>query len=303
MRKTKHPAKKKTEIAPSLDSSYANSVRVKTAGHNKVHIIMIGCGGTGSCLSGPLARLIRVIKEGGTRSISALFIDPDVIEEKNIGRQNFCDAEIGYPKAQTLAARCNRALGLEIEALNKPFSANDIDIEYEALTVMVGCVDNSAARREIALTLHKRGRSSPPRLWWLDCGNSKDSGQVLLGSTNDMKALEEALVFGESLCQHLPSPALQAPTLLEPRPEEIENQNLSCAELALLNAQGLIVNQRVAVEAADFLTRLLLYENLERYATYFDLPSGSAKSLYITREEINKFVVGTQPQTKNKVLP
>jgi hypothetical protein len=51
------------------------------------------------------------------------------------------------------------------------------------------------------------------------------------------------------------------------QPEELINQKLSCAELALANSQGLIVNQRVAAEAADFLNLLLMRRNLRRFAT------------------------------------
>jgi hypothetical protein len=46
-----------------------------------------------------------------------------------------------------------------------------------------------------------------------------------------------------------------------------DKPKLSCAELALANSQGLIVNQRVAAEAADFLNLLLMRRNLRRFAT------------------------------------
>jgi hypothetical protein len=59
--------------------------------------------------------------------------------------------------------------------------------------------------------------------------------------------------------------------------------------MALANAQGLIVNQRVASEAADYLARLLAHRNLRRFASYFDLASGSVKNHYITPDEIGAF--------------
>jgi hypothetical protein len=60
----------------------------------------------------------------------------------------------------------------------------------------------------------------------------------------------------------------------------------------MANAQGLIVNQRVAAEAADYLARLLIHRNLRRFATYFDLASGSVRNHYITPEEIKRAVCG-----------
>ncbi|MCL1470333.1 hypothetical protein [Argonema antarcticum] len=59
--------------------------------------------------------------------------------------------------------------------------------------------------------------------------------------------------------------------------------NLSCAEMAVLNVQSESVNVRVAAEAADYLYRMTA-GNLKRFATYFDLESGTARSLYITQQ-------------------
>jgi hypothetical protein len=49
--------------------------------------------------------------------------------------------------------------------------------------------------------------------------------------------------------------------------------------------QSLAVNQMVASVATDYLLRLTS-GGLKRFATYFDLESGSMRSRYITPEEI-----------------
>lgn len=285
----KTSAKNQAANTPRLDLSFANAARVITAAHDEVHFLMVGCGGNGSWLAPAVARLMRVIRESG-REASALFVDPDRVERKNIPRQNFCDAEVGYPKAQTLAARYSLAWGVEIRAIDGRFSADMVEVRWNRLTVMIGCVDNAAARQEMARALSARMGRTPPRLWWLDCGNGHESGQVLLGSTDDPEDLQAAFQL-ESFCQHLPSPAWQCPDLLDPRPGESDSHKLSCAELSLANAQGLIVNQRVAAEAADYLARLLAHRNLRRFASYFDLASGSVKNHYVTPDEIGSFMV------------
>ncbi|WP_445174806.1 hypothetical protein [Microcoleus sp.] len=68
---------------------------------------------------------------------------------------------------------------------------------------------------------------------------------------------------------------------MKPKPEELTN-NLFCGEMAVLNVQSESVNVRVAAEAADFLYRMAA-GNLKRFATYFDLESGTARSVYITQ--------------------
>ncbi|MBL8190654.1 MAG: ThiF family adenylyltransferase [Acidobacteria bacterium] len=277
-------ARRKPTAVPGLDLSFMNAARVITVAHQEVRMVIVGCGGTGSWLAPSVARIARVLNESGIQT-SALFVDPDLIESKNIPRQNFCDAELRVPKAQTLAARYSLAWGIEIGAVTDHFKAEMIGSRWNRLTVVIGCVDNAAARRELAKTLNANAGDSPPHVWWLDCGNRRESGQVLLGSTNDPRALRSAFPL-DGFCQHLPSPVLQCPDLLEPQPEELSHHNLSCAELALANAQGLIVNQRVAAEAADYLARLLIHQNLHRFATWFDLASGAVRNSYITPEKI-----------------
>ena len=62
--------------------------------------------------------------------------------------------------------------------------------------------------------------------------------------------------FGGLGCARLPSPVLLAPDLLKPKPEKLTN-NLSCAEMAVLNLHSEIVNIRVAAEGADYLYRMV----------------------------------------------
>ena len=82
----------------------------------KAFVTLAGCGGTGSFLALHLARLAYHARERHGLDVRLAFVDPDVVEEKNVGRQNFCPAEVGQPKAQRLMARYNRAFGLSIRA-------------------------------------------------------------------------------------------------------------------------------------------------------------------------------------------
>jgi hypothetical protein len=53
-----------------------------------------------------------------------------------------------------------------------------------------------------------------------------------------------------------------------------------------LGEQSLNINQRVAVEIGEMLTELLLNNSLRRFATYFDLESGTSRSSYCTPESV-----------------
>lgn len=272
-----------------IDLSFSKSAVVMPVEYNSLRFIVVGAGGTGSFVVPALARLIFELKQQQNRSAEMLIVDPDVVEANNIPRSNFCFAEVGRFKAQTLAERISTAWGIETG-----FSCEKFDVEkhlkssnsdYRGLTVIVGCVDNYLARREMHRALDEfKNYVDQSRIWWIDGGNGRSSGQVLLGSTT--KRLKPEQYFtGTSICRALPAPSLQHPDLLEPEKVEARG-DASCPERVRLGEQGLNVNQRVAIEMAEMLTGMFLMGSLRRFASYFDLESGTSRSAYCKLEEI-----------------
>lgn len=278
-----------------LDNCYAQALPILLAEHREIQFIVIGCGGTGGFLIPMLARLIIALQEKRIEA-SLVLIDPDIIELKNIPRQNFVQPEIGLNKAEVLATRYSLAYGIKIAAIAAPFTVEMVKREWQKLLVLIGCVDNSSARQEIAKALdspYSYDTEQIPKVWWLDCGNYGNGiagGQVLLGSTHQ---IDLKTAFNDSnqpsFCLHLPSPSLQHPQLLQILSEDDSNSHLSCAEISLSNQQALFINQRVAAEAIEILSQLLLSKTLKRFATYFHCGSGSSQSLYITTKTIANF--------------
>lgn len=273
-----------------LDLSYHRAASVFVGDFDRLTLCLIGCGGSGSWLAPSLARLARVLTEERHVQTDLMFVDPDVIEAGNIFRQHFCDAEVGRPKAEALAARYGMAWGVEICAVVAPFDKALVSPHYSPanrLVVLVGCVDNAHARKAIAEALQFINYSHDVRPvgWWLDCGNSWASGQVLLGSATRADQLARSFALPKK-CSALPAPSLQHPDLLRPRPEETGDGGLSCEEILARNAQSLTVNQMTASIAADYLTGLLLGQDLKCFASYFDLGSKSTRSRPITPEAI-----------------
>ena len=278
----------------SSDYSILHAKSIILPVHKQVELYLIGCGGTGSWLAPSLCRIARTLNEKG-KAASLIFIDPDVVEQKNVLRQNFCDAEIGLNKAQTLALRYSLSWGVKIKALPALFAPEIIARDYyqreQKLKIIIGCVDNAIARQSIAQALSQyqswHTRNIATELWWLDCGNHSNSGQVLIGS--HLSTEMDVYKFHELGCIKLPAPCLQHTELLKPKPEELSDSSISCAELALLNTQSLAINQRMAAEAASYLVQLVTGK-LNRLATYIDLNSGFATSTFITEEAIAKIV-------------
>lgn len=270
----------------SLDLSYLEArTLVISRAYNSIRFIQVGVGGTGSWLAPHLARLAKIISDTTSKTASVKFIDHDVIENANLDRQNFCAAELGLNKAQALALRYGLATGLDITAIPEPFKTRHVWASHDELVILIGCVDNAEARRNIADCL-KNSSSYGPTLFWLDCGNYRSGGNVLIGNTEDPERLRSSFAI-DGWCTALPSPTLQHPELLEPMPEELPDHNLSCEELALRSAQSLTVNQTIAAVASTYLVSFLSGK-LRSFQTYVNLDAMVTKSTYISPQNIAK---------------
>ena len=125
---------------------------------------------------------------------------------------------------------------------------------------------------------------APPAVWWIDAGNSADSGQVLVGTDTKRPPLRGSVQLGA--VWRLPAPSLVAPDLLQARDEELAGSKLSCAELVAANLQSQTVNAWAATVAGDTLYRLLVSRDLARFATWFDARSASVRSTPTAPSEI-----------------
>ena len=73
--------------------------------------------------------------------------------------------------------------------------------------------------------------------------------------------------------------------MLEPDPDE---QNQSCAEMALAETQSLMVNRMAATIAAQYIATLVLQRQILQLGSYFNLDPPTARSRLITRANINQ---------------
>jgi PRTRC genetic system ThiF family protein len=268
-------------LAP-IDVNYLHSRRIFCSQSSNLHLIQVGCGGIGAQLAPSTARIARECTHL-FQDVQVSFYDGDKVEEKNIRRQQFCYAEIGRNKAESLAYRLNTAWGLQIEAYPFHFHDNLSGVHYspDTVTILIGCVDNHRARRTLHKYIAAREHSEP--IWWLDGGCYQTHAQVLLGNTVTANRLREGFTL-PTVCTALPTPGWLHPELLKPRQDE--KKRPSCADLAQEDPQSLTINMVVAAHMADYLLRLLITKDLTRFATYIDMNSGSTRSLYATPQQV-----------------
>jgi PRTRC genetic system ThiF family protein len=244
-------------------------------------IILVGLGGTGAQIARSVARLAYDMGRARLHVPAIRFVDPDRVEERNIGRQLFSYGDLGQNKARCLAARFNAALGLSIAAVDQPFNAEH-HVAHAQSTLLIGAVDNEQARSELA---------KAKNAIWCDAGNHTNSGQVILGNTDDLDLMLRYIDGKDGIYTHLPNAALLFPQLLEPEPApqaapEPPDTGLSCGALTALGEQSLFVNDLLASIAAQYLWRILYRQPLHTFASFVDGETLSVRSLSPCRDEL-----------------
>ena len=259
--------------------------RVLLGDVNHFRIMLVGAGGTGSTLALFLAGLAFHARQKGIQVDLAL-VDHDKIQEGNVGRQQFGVASAvsgDVHKVSDLALRLNAAYGLSITAWPERYEAG-LASEWFSHGVggqaqphlIIGCVDNYSGRREIAKTVE----AFHGRVWALDSGNDRWSGQLLIGNMTDVSQIKFDHL---GLCTGLPSPYLQEPDLLEP---EAAEQPQSCAEMALTGEQSLMVNKMAAAIAAQYCFNFILRQQVVQMASYFNLEPTVMTAVPVTRKNV-----------------
>ncbi len=261
-----------------------------------ITLILVGCGGTGSFAAHTLAQFTRWSLDQGVDT-RLYFVDPDKVETKNLTRQNFCPAEVGLPKAFTLAWRYSAALGLKITSFVQPFDLLLLRRftprnfqPQQTSTIVIGAVDNYCARRDIAKALtalseeQKVYKTPRQQYWWIDAGNELYSGQVIIGNSLEMEPQLSPLGY----CTGTPYPHLQEPSLIMPRKTTGQGHStssgpapdeaLSCAELTALGDQSAMINRAMATWLGIYLYRLLKDRNLDIQATFTNIKTGATRS-------------------------
>jgi hypothetical protein len=198
--------------------------------------------------------------------------------------------------ADRLARRFGREVGYSVLPYDTELHAQVFGDVRSRLSLLIGCVDNAAARRAIAATLDRgrwsyAGPGSTQPVWWLDTGNDRNSGQVLIGNATRPEALRGAFLPAVGLCRALPAPSLQRRDLLDAPPEP--RPPLDCAAAVAAGDQGPTINQVVAAVAASYVEKLLAGA-CGWMSSYFDLDDGTLRCVAAEPKTV-ACIVGLHP--------
>ncbi len=254
-----------------------------------LYVCLVGVGGTGSALALSLGRLAYHLKEKGI-NVDMTFVDHDIVEESNFGRQLYCPSEKFWAKSETMALRLNAAFGLQIRAVPVKFQASFLNEWWfsdarKKHCLLIGAVDNHLARCEMAKAACER----QGQIWWLDCGNAHHNGQVLIGNLG-LREIEFIKMDALGLVNGLPAPHLQAPDLLTATRDPDDDPALSCAELTVREEQSLVVNQMVAAVASQYCYEFLVRRRVVAYETAFSLEPPTMMTKQMSERNLNVLI-------------
>ena len=206
-----------------------------------VKIVMLGAGGTGGYAAPHIYRLIHTLN----RPAHFLVADGDIVEEKNLVRQNFIHADLGRNKAAVMAERYASAFGMEIAYLPEFIENEDAlaaltapDYSRKELAILIGAVDNNRSR-QMCHEAFMRAKE----LVYIDSGNGEHTGQVVCGIRRNGRTYYKPV-------------GTRYPDVLEDT-DKFPTE-LSCAEAAVSAPQSVVANVMAATAVLSYLYDMLV---------------------------------------------
>ena len=231
--------------------------------NHKVAVNLVGCGGTGSHVLSNLAMMNYSLVKLGRAPLFVRVFDPDIITHHNIGRQLFSPADEGQFKSEVLITRINRFYGLQWSFVNEsyPMFSPKRDRHDSGANFTISCVDTVDTRKKIAIGHSTNGRSDHYSVayYWLDIGNSQDSGQIILGTFRPIRQPKN------NFCRMLPLFTDEFPNAKDDKNEP------SCSMAEALARQDLFINKFMATCATHMLWDLLINFRINYRGIYVNL--------------------------------
>ena len=224
-------------------------------------IVIVGTGGTGGFLADQVCRLFT------GRRCKITLVDPDTVERRNLLRQAFYPEDIGRRKAEALATRLAQRYDRPVSYCCLPLNDDNAIGLVADNKLVISCVDNAEARVSMAKVMDHRQAS-----WWIDAGNGRNHGQVLIGNVSHAWALRNSFDSASQTCYRLPNPLFQRPDLRQESQDS--GLDLDCAAALDLQEQDPAINPMMANLVAHVIRRLLAGD-CPYMALYLDLETGT----------------------------
>jgi PRTRC genetic system ThiF family protein len=244
---------------------------------NRITVNLAGLGGTGSHMLSCLIQIDQILKMLRKPNLVVKAFDPDEVERHNIGRQLFTKGELGMNKAVAAITRTNRYYGTNWRAFPVKFPDGLDENIWPGANIIITCVDNIASRFGIRKVFPNKKDNVEGRhitvtpMYWLDIGNDRYTGQVILGSFSPSRSRARNHVR-------------MLPTFAEMFPEmegKKDNDAPSCSAIESLQKQDLFINKLLATLAGDLLWQLMFSGVITCQGYFVNLKTGKVNPILI----------------------
>ncbi len=226
-----------------------------------------------------LARLARIdyaLRQTGHPGLHVIAYDSDIVEANNVGRQLYTLCDVGEYKVVNAVNKVNMAFGLQWQGIPMDELPDGEDVRAN---VIITCVDRASFRVQLGRSLQYpyKGFEYNTMFYWLDMGNSRNTGQFVLGTLFDQERkiqredfemvdkLKNIIDFFSEL------DALDTPVL----------QGTGCAYSDKLNEQSLFINDVLVAHASDCLFRLLYHKQIRKHGAFVNLETGRVNPILV----------------------
>ena len=241
---------------------------------HEVTVALIGAGGTGSQALTCLARMNAALKALNHPGLFVTTYDPDVVSTANHGRQLFMESDTGLNKAECLTTRINRFFGTCWEGIAGSYDGTPTNI-------IITCTDNIASRLyvEQVMSENKETQTRPylKKLYWLDFGNTRSSGQAILGSIQIKQPKSQKY----RTAGWLPFVTKQ----FDYSQINEEDSGPSCSLADALNKQDLFINSTLAQLGCGLLWKLFREGLIEYRGLFLNMDTMKVNSVSIDHEQ------------------
>lgn len=232
--------------------------------YHPLSVYVIGAGGTGSQVVTALARIDYALRCLGHKGLHVTVFDDDVVTAANLGRQLFTPMEVGCNKGVALVTRINRFFGLDWDSRQCRFPVKGED---GAANIVISCVDNVKARIAIGKKLRSCYIGSDDRqrlFYWLDFGNTTDTGQVVLGTimSHEQPKSNSCETVGKLLC---------VDELFDLSKVNDRDSGPSCSLAEALEKQDLFINSSLAQLGCNLLWKMISNGSLDYHGLFLNL--------------------------------
>lgn len=235
-----------------------------------ITISIIGVGGTGSLLLNRLVKLHLALIELNHPGIFVTAYDGDTFERHNVLKQRCDTFDVGRNKAVALIEKINLNFGFGWKAIPKFVDQTNNFENFETTNITITCVDKADFRMSFnSFVKSYRKRTfidfSTP-FYWLDCGNGKDFGQIILATFNEVKQPKNGTF---QTCETLNTIVDLYGDVRKYDTEEIQ-QTQGCSIAESLSQQDLFVNDVAAVNAAQIIKKIFFNPYLTNHGIIFN---------------------------------